>query len=245
MEGDERPSSASKIQRPAGPPKSLTDIIDGSRSRFTRAEAEEIVGGLSRTTKMPCHSWGIPAQSCHVGSALAKIEGTTCHDCYALKGAYAWPQVQRAYERRLARADHPDWVDAMSTLVRWQAGRNREPYFRWFDSGDLQSLSMLERIAEVAKKTPEVNHWLPTREHAIVRQYVAKDDTPENLTIRLSALLIDGNPPKVGGLPTSTVHRTEGSYGNPCPAYDQRPASCGSCRSCWDKNEPNVSYRLH
>ena len=35
------------------------------------------------------------------------------------------------------------------------------------DSGDLQSLEMLEAIAEVARQTPEVKHWLPTKEYGI------------------------------------------------------------------------------
>ena len=47
--------------------------------------------------------------------------------CYALKGAYSWRKVKAAYVRRLDRADHPDWVPAMTELVEWQAKRNGEP----------------------------------------------------------------------------------------------------------------------
>ena len=79
---------------------------------------------------MPCHSWGVPAQDCGVGSVLAKVEGTTCHDCYALKRAYAWPRVRKAYQRRRKRADDPDWVAAMVTLVRYVADSRIEAAVR-------------------------------------------------------------------------------------------------------------------
>jgi hypothetical protein len=133
----------------------------------------------------------------------------------------------------------------MATLVRWQGRRNREPYFRWFDSGDLQSVSMLQRIAEVARMTPEVRHWLPTREYAFVGRFLDQGSPPENLTIRLSSLLVDGKPPRLGDLPTSSVHRREEPHGLPCPAYNRRPASCRDCRACWDPSMRNISYPHH
>ena len=222
----------------------LDHLLERSRS-LTKKEATSITGGLSRTSKMPCHSWGIPAADCRLGSILATIEGTVCHDCYAGKGAYTWPRVRRAYERRLAKADHPDWTMAMVALVLWQAQHTGEPYFRWFDSGDLQSVDMLQRIATVARATPEVRHWLPTREHAIVRRYLAAEARPANLTIRLSAHLVDGAPPRIYDLPTSTVHRRGEPIGYECPAYQQRPAKCSDCRACWDPTVFNVSYPHH
>ena len=209
------------------------------------AEATEIVGGLSRTSKMPSHSWGIPASHCRAGGKLLQIKGSTCHGCYALKGAYRWSTVEAAYQRRLERFDDPRWVDAMTVLVDWQARRNREPYFRWMDSGDLQSVGMLEKIAHVATATPDVSHWLPTREIAIVRRYRKSKSVPENLTIRLSAYFVDGEPPSRLGLPTSSVHKDQAPKGFECPAYEVKPATCGECRTCWDPKVPNVSYRFH
>jgi hypothetical protein len=48
-------------------------------------EANNIVGKLSKTSKMPCYSYNLPATRCITGSKMAKIKGTTCYDCYALK----------------------------------------------------------------------------------------------------------------------------------------------------------------
>jgi len=212
---------------------------------LTKKEAWEVTGGLSDTSKMPCHSWGLPATSCHTGARLATLEDTVCSDCYAKKGNYTWPNVHQANTRRLARATHPDWEDAMATLINWQARRSSQPFFRWFDTGDLQSPSMLERIATVAHNTPEIHHWLPTREHGMVRDVLAHDRLPQNLTLRLSAHYVDGEPPRLLDLPTSTVHRHEAPVGYSCPAYENHPIHCGECRTCWDPTIQNISYRFH
>ncbi len=60
----------------------------------------------------------------------------------------------------------------MVKLIYWQAAETGEPFFRWFDSGDLQSVEMVRDIVAVAERTPEIRHWLPTREYATVREYL-------------------------------------------------------------------------
>ena len=80
-------------------------------------EANNIVGKLSRTSKMPCHSYNLPATRCITGSKMAKIKGTTCYDCYALKGMYNFPCVKNAMERRYKAISNPEWVFAMSVLI--------------------------------------------------------------------------------------------------------------------------------
>ena len=49
-------------------------------------EAKEITGGLSNPSKMPGKAYSIPASRCNVGSRLAKVKGSVCEGCYALKG---------------------------------------------------------------------------------------------------------------------------------------------------------------
>ena len=63
-------------------------------------EAEASVGGLSAPSKMPSYAWSISAKRCNIGSKLAKVEGSVCHKCYALKGRYMFPMVQNAHLRR-------------------------------------------------------------------------------------------------------------------------------------------------
>ena len=195
-------------------------------------ELDQLTGTLSKPSKMPGWSYGIPAKECKVGSKLAKIPGTVCHGCYALKGCYVFPVVQAAQYKRLAAIDNPLWVKAMAAQIL----RRRSKYFRWHDSGDLQSLKHLAKIFAVARLTPDVNHWLPTRE-AWVKPYIAR--APKNLVIRFSMPMID-QPAAESWPHTSTVVTT----GRTCPAPDQNN-TCGDCRACWDPNVKNVAYGKH
>ena len=54
------------------------------------SEAWKLVGGLSKPSKMPGWSIGIPAKECKTGGKLQKIPGSVCFDCYALKGCYVF-----------------------------------------------------------------------------------------------------------------------------------------------------------
>jgi hypothetical protein len=191
-----------------------------------------LVGGLSKPSKMPGWAYGLPAKECKTGSKLHKVEGSTCQHCYALKGCYVFKVVQAAQYRRLASIRHPLWVKAMTSLLL----SKKSKYFRWHDSGDVQDLKHLAKIFEVARRTPEVQHWMPTRE-AWVKPYLQY--APVNLVIRFSMPMV--NQPAAQSWPhTSTVVTT----GRTCPAPDQDNA-CGSCRQCWDKNVRNIAYGQH
>ena len=60
-----------------------------------KKEANIIVGGLSAPGKMPCPSINLPATACNVGAKLAKVPGTTCHGCYAMKGRYRFKTTKK------------------------------------------------------------------------------------------------------------------------------------------------------
>ena len=68
-------------------------------------ELEKEIGTLSNPSKMPSFAWGISAKKCITGAKLAKIKGTICNKCYALKGHYAFKNVFDAHELR-RKLDH-------------------------------------------------------------------------------------------------------------------------------------------
>lgn len=230
---------------------------------------EQKVGGLSNESKMPGSSWGISAFKCNVGSKLRKVEGSTCSECYALKNRYIMPSVQNALDRRYeAWHSNPElWElnfikllnskaeDKLKRLKSKARKRKRkfipEPdYFRWFPSGDLQNLDMLLAINRIAWATPNTAHWLPSREYSILRQFATLMKRGEvklapNLTIRVSAVKVGEavrNKHKLP-FPTSRVGNPVNKTGN-CPAYKQ-DGKCGSCRACWDRSIPVITYPLH
>jgi len=204
------------------------------------ADAQAITGKLSEPTKMPGRSYSLPAAECATGGKLREIEGSTCHKCYAMKGRYTLPAQQGAMYRRLRALDHPQWVEAMAALIRKQS----PDYFRWHDSGDLQSVEHLRKINVVAQLTPGTRHWLPTREYRIVRDYLQQYGAfADNLLVRLSAHMIGGHAPTGAGLPVSTVN-VSGAGVHVCPARHQGNR-CGDCRACWSADVRHVSYPLH
>ena len=193
-------------------------------------EAIKITDSFTRTSKMPGLSYSLPAWECKTGSKLRLVKGSVCASCYALKGNYTrYKAIKAAQYDRLEKIKNSLWVAAMVVQVK------RQKYFRWHDAGDVQDLEHLKKIYSVCKLTPEVKHWMPTREAWIKNHLASK---PDNLVIRFS-------PPMIGqrsdSWPNSSMVVETGAT---CPAPSQG-GKCGSCRQCWDSNIKVVSYGKH
>ena len=219
----------------------------------TIKELESRVGGLSKPSKMPCHGYSIPARHCHVGKKMAKVKDSICSVCYALKGRYAFPNVQNALDKRFDAISKPKWVKNMIELI---SRKEKSGYFRWHDSGDIQSVEHLEDIVEIAKALPQIQFWLPTREYNIVREFQTKHwprsyggalavrkAFPHNLTVRLSGLMLDGEPPNATQNPHDLPTSGAIEKGYDCPAPDQGN-KCLDCRLCWSLKS-HINYRKH
>jgi hypothetical protein len=196
------------------------------------SEAWTLVGGLSKPSKMPGWSIGIPAKECKTGGKLQQVKGSVCYDCYALKGCYVFKVVQKAQYRRLRAISHPDWVLAMSTLIN----SKKPDVFRWHDSGDVQDFTHLMKIFQVCKATPTKKHWMPTRE-AWIKDHLHL--APNNLVIRFSAPMVDQRAPLSWSNSSEVV-----TSGATCPAPKQNN-ECRDCRACWDATIKTVSYGKH
>ena len=195
-------------------------------------EAWQLVGGLSKPSKMPGWSIGIPAKECKTGSKLVNVKGSVCEGCYALKGCYVFKVVQAAQYKRLEAIKDPNWVTAMATLIN----SKKPDVFRWHDSGDVQDVQHLEKIFEVCRLTPGKRHWMPTRE-AWIKDHM--EAAPANLVVRFSSPMVDQGPVK-SWANTSTVS----TKSRTCPAPDNNN-ECGSCRACWDPLVKNIEYGKH
>lgn len=223
---------------------------------FKALEAE--TGTLSDTSKMPCLSTSIPAKDCNVGSFMRTIPDSVCADCYCFKGNYNFPSVKQSLENRLDKIAGEHWVEAMTEHIRRRCG----DLFRWHDSGDLQSAEHLRRIVAIAKATPHILHWLPTKEYRLILTYLKHGNTfPDNLKVRVSAPMVGEAFPTrhenktmatfqaqfeklvlTYGIPYSTVGDDDNTA-DTCPAPDQ-DGECKDCRRCWTDREC-VNYRQH
>lgn len=237
---------------PANPPR-------GRDGRLTIAGARSIAGALGHPSKMPGYSYGISATRCRTGGKLRGVPGSVCASCYALTDWYrTWRPLLEGHARRWAGLEHPLWIEAMVRLIGAACVGERR-WMRWHDSGDLQGVWHLRNIAQVCRQTPDVAHWLPTREYEIVAAYLREGgELPPNLTVRLSAHMIDAEPvvpPELAHLPTSTVATVsryasgvalvEGRGSIECRAVAERDNKCGPCRACWSRDVRNVSYPAH
>lgn len=244
--------------------------------KLTVKQAQEQSGKISLgNTKMPSTTFAISAKACKVGAKLAQVEGSTCSRCYALKLQKLRPSVDQGWTNNLLKAvklinENPVlWAKQMTFQIKRGCEKLGINNHRWFDSGDLQSVEMLHAIALCAEMTPHIQHWLPTREAKLVKEYRKQyGNEPSNLTIRVSATMISDKP-IAGHANTSTVHRHgEEVHGKECLAYrtnkdntvidhdtfkamskaekkEQDFGHCGNCRACWSKDVANISYPLH
>jgi hypothetical protein len=64
-------------------------------------ELDNITGSLSKPSKMPGYAYGLPAKECKTGKKLQEVKGSTCYNCYAMKGCYVFKVVQAAQYKRL------------------------------------------------------------------------------------------------------------------------------------------------
>ena len=203
-------------------------------------EANKIIISLSDPDKMPGYAYGLPAWECKTGAKLAKVPGSVCSGCYAMKGNYTrFPAIRESQYKRLKAIRHPLWVRAMAAKIN-SVAVSKHKFFRWHDAGDVQDLRHLAKIFKVCRLTPDIKHWMPTRE-AWIKPYITSNRKPSNLVIRFSGTMID--QPEVMSWPnTSTVTTTPGS--RTCSAPDNG-GQCGSCRKCWNPEIKNISYGKH
>jgi hypothetical protein len=210
------------------------------------------VGGLSSPSKMPCYGYGLPASSCKAGSKLRALPGNTvCSHCYACKGRYTMGGVPAAQARRLESLRHLGrWQDFMTRIIRKV---ETSGYFRWHDSGDLQSVEHARAIANIARELPGIRFWLPTREIAIVKAAGLDSHCPENLTIRYAMAMVGQPEPEGGKYCYSGVYKGSETaarllHAGPgtvfCPSASTG-GKCGQCRACWSREVRMVWYKLH
>ena len=197
---------------------------------------------LSKASKMPCRSWSLQAlETCPASIGTDGELVDACKGCYATDGNYRFSNVKAPRLHNRDDWKQSDWVDAMVAEL------DNDRYFRWFDSGDMYSLKLAEKIYAVMLATPWTRHWLPTRMHKFSKfaDILAKMEALPNVVVRLSSDSINGDI--IAGNTTSTIIPTI-SHRKPkmtiCEAYE-REGKCATCRACWDKDVEVVAYVAH
>ncbi len=192
-------------------------------------------------------AYSLNNSTCGRGGELRACPGSICSLCYASRGRARLPKNEALLDinqcnlptSRTWRA----WAIQAAGVIQYETERRRLRHFRWFSSGDLQSLSHYRGIIRVAELLPTVKFWLPTREIDIIRRGPAADKLPANLCVRVSADWIDGAAPEWWPW-VSTVYRDRVGFSCPASGAGSR-ASCQSCRACWVRGVSSINYQLH
>ena len=212
---------------------------------------------ISKTSKMritgkKVGSWSLPAGTSCPGAKDAEV----CKGCYAKKGMYRFPVVKSVRDFNKDDYHRDDWVDDMVKEV------SKFDYFRWFDSGDIETPKLASKIRQVIDRTEDVKHWLPTRSDKIDRINQVLEGGAENentiyiplrlfgnVALRPSADNIGLNNHERPGV-NSYVIRPEEIFEakkqgiHVCPVgINSNQKSCDACTMCY--TDAKVAYVLH
>lgn len=198
---------------------------------------------ISKTSKLDnVKSWSLQALDTCPGSL--KEDGglvDACSGCYATTGNYAFPNVKIPRAENKEDWTRDEWVYDMTKSLK------KSKWFRWFDSGDMYSLSLANKILEVMEATPETQHWLPTRMAKFVKfqSVLAKMEALPNVKVRFSSDSITGEfVPGVHGSVIVPDAESAPEGVTVCEAYD-REGKCSSCRACYSKDVAVIAYPQH
>ena len=148
---------------------------------------------LSKTSKLGTKSWslqaGIPADG---GTCFGAIGADgdyvkACSGCYARSGMYHFGSVKAVRADNKADWQRDGWTNDMVKAL------SKDTHFRWFDSGDMYSLELAEKMLAIMTATPNTKHWLPTRMYKFPKfQAVLKAmQALPNVMVRYSSDAVD------------------------------------------------------
>ena len=198
---------------------------------------------ISVTSKLDnIRSWSLQAlETCPGSLAAPGVLVDACKGCYATTGNYNYPNVKAPRAHNKQDWQRISWADDMVQEMQ------RDTHWRWFDSGDMYTLALAEKILEVMQRTPWVNHWLPTRMHKFpkFRQVLAEMQALPNVCVRFSSDSVQGE--YIKGLHGSVIIPTADHVKRGmtlCRAYEN-DGKCNGCRACYDKKVKVIAYPAH
>jgi hypothetical protein len=198
---------------------------------------------ISVTSKLDgIRSWSLQAlDTCPGSLASPGVLVDACKGCYATTGNYRYPNVKAPRIENREDWQRLEWVDDMVKAL------DSDRYFRWFDSGDMYTLGLAEKILEVMKRTPWVKHWLPTRMHKFPKfqMVLSEMQALPNVMVRFSSDSVTGD--FIPGLHGSVIVPDANTLPDGvtlCRAYENA-GKCSGCRACYDKTVGVIAYPAH
>lgn len=211
-----------------------------------KLKAKNDIVKFSNTSKLGVKAWGLQALNTCPGSTNEKGElVAACSGCYAVGGSYRFNNVRAARLYNQTAWQNEFFIDQF--VIKLQNDR----FFRWFDSGDMYSIGLAEKIYQIMQKTPHVQHWLPTRMYKFAKfmPILEKMQALPNVVVRLSSDSIQGEKVKNAAIDTNSTivpHDAETLDSSIflCPASTQND-ECQDCKACYSKEVKTIAYVGH
>ena len=184
-----------------------------------------------------------PGETCRGASAW-------CRWCYAKRGHWLFPNVQRGLAARLEASKQPGWVVQCANEARLQAD-----ILRIHSAGDFYSRQYIRQWLQVARRAPHVEFYAYTRVWRCGAAWVdslRRLDAEPNVTIWCSTdptTATETRPLDKDGQPwrTAWVESSEGAPPVNClKQLHKKQENCRSCRRCFGATAVRqVCFRKH
>ena len=197
---------------------------------------------ISKVGKLNSRSWSLEAlETCPASKGSDGELVPACKGCYAVGGNYRFQNVKDARSHNKRDWKRSEWVADMIEEL------DSDRYFRWFDSGDMYSLALAEKMYEICKATPWTKHWIPTRMHKFkkFRDVIDRLNALDNVVVRLSSDGINGEIIEEAEYSSTIIPFIDSvTVATVCNAPLQE-GKCKKCRACWHKDVKVIAYAGH
>jgi len=197
---------------------------------------------ISKVGKLNSRSWSLEAlETCPASKDSNGELVPACKGCYAVGGNYRFKNVKEARSHNKRDWQRSEWVADMIEEL------DSDRYFRWFDSGDMYSLALAEKMYEICKATPWTKHWIPTRMHKFkkFRDVIDRLNALDNVVVRLSSDGINGEIIEDAQYSSTIIPFIDSvTVATVCNAPLQE-GKCKKCRACWSKDVKVIAYAGH
>jgi hypothetical protein len=197
---------------------------------------------ISKVGKLNSRSWSLEAlETCPASKGSDGELVPACKGCYAVGGNYRFQNVKDARSHNKRDWKRSEWVADMIEEL------DSDRYFRWFDSGDMYSLALAEKMYEICKATPWTKHWIPTRMHKFkkFRAVIDRLNDLDNVVVRLSSDGVNGEIVQEAKYSSTIIPFINSvTIATVCNAPLQE-GKCKKCRACWSKDVKVIAYAGH
>lgn len=133
------------------------------------------------------YNFGIPAYKSVQGLVTCPMAGQCAVGCYAQSGAYAWGNVQKAYEFRLLQTQQDNFPELLQKelipKIKTALRQSKQLVIRIHDSGDFYSVKYIRSWLTIIQNNPTVKFYAYTKMLPIFKRLQANGEIPNNFTI--------------------------------------------------------------